>query len=501
MTIEVENFIVEDYTGLKTNVSLHKQMIDCLAEAGMTGMTLSELSAALGDFDRRTIDLLLNRLEKNPPPAHLADLGIAQLAETHGRERRYKYYTVAHYLALAEREKFEDRRYHDIDMSAVGAFLPVEADAFYEDADELDRYVREMGTSKGTGALAKAKGKKKYKNPTLPDGSIKKGRPRKSQMTGEEGEPTPSKRSKKRKREEADDDGGEPPPRKKRGRPAKNLEASVVSEGGLTQTAQTPKKRGRPPKKKVGIADEQASASAGPSSELQESLSVATAPKKRGRPRKVRDSVVDVSPPKEGHVPPEAQENVPPVSPPIEDVLMFERRASSPLSSPPSSPAPTLSVAETIRLRVEEGNSNPECGLEDPHPIPVTQDVHDDGPSSGLRRSARTPKPRKQIEAPSPPKRISRRGRPSAAAVAANEDDEDQQVRTMQVDEPNPPQLSTKDTAQPAAQEALSKTVLPETTAHTNIPIDPALLGGDDLSRLAHVQGHSLITMVRAFCF
>ncbi|KAM5532192.1 hypothetical protein V8D89_014148 [Ganoderma adspersum] len=491
---EVEGMLSTEL--LPTNVSLHKQIIDCLAEAGMTGMTLNELSAALGDFDRRTIDLLLNRLEKDPPPAHLADLGIAQLAETHGRERRYKYYTVAHYLALAEREKFEDRRYHDIDMSAVGAFLPVEADAFYEDDDELDRHVREMSTSKGTGASAKIKGKKKYKNPTLPDGSIKKGRPRKSQGTGEDGEPTPSKKGRKRKREEGEgeDGGGEPPPKKKRGRPPKNLAASVVSEGGLSQVTPTPKKRGRPPKKKIGIADEQASVSAGPSSELQEIVSIAAAPKKRGRPRKVRDPAVDVSPPETVHVPPEGQENVPPVSLPIEDVLMSERRASSPLSSPPSSPAPMPSIAETTRVRAEEGNSNLERGLEGPHPIPVSQDVHTDGPSSGLRRSARTPKARKQIEAPPPPKRNSRRGRPSAAAAAVDEEDQDQD-RTMQVDEPSPSQLSTKDTAQPAAQEAPSRTVLPETATHTDIPIDPALLGGDDLSRLAHVQGHSLITM------
>ncbi|KAI1797576.1 hypothetical protein LXA43DRAFT_1126097 [Ganoderma leucocontextum] len=496
----VENSLVEDDTGLKTNVSLHKQMIECLAEAGTTGMTLNELSAALGNFDKRTIDLLLNRLEKDPPPAHLADLGIAQLAETHGRERRYKYYTVAHYLALAERERFEDRRYRDVDMSTVGAFLPVEAGAFYENEDEPDRHVREMSTSKGSGASAKAKGKKKYINPTLLNGSIKKGRPRKSQGAAEDGEPapTPSKKGKKRKREETEgEDGGgaEPPPKKKRGRPPKIPAANITSEGGPSQAAPTPKKRGRPPKKKVAVADEQASASAGPSSELQESLSIA--PKKRGRPRKVREPAVDAPPPDEAPLPSEGQENVPPVSLPIEDVLMSEGRASSPLSSLPSSPAPTSSMAETIGRRAEEvipiaPPPNPEDSQEGPRPLLPSQDVPAEGPSSGLRRSARTPKARKQIEAPPPPKRNTRRARPSTTTAAV---DEEGSIRTMQVDEPTSSQLPTKDNFG-TLEEAPSERAVLEANTNNDIPIDPALLGGDDLSRLAHVRGHSLIAMV-----
>ncbi|PIL30968.1 transcription factor [Ganoderma sinense ZZ0214-1] len=482
---------------LPTNFSLHKQVIDCLAEAGTTGMTLNELSAALGNFDKRTIDLLLNRLEKDPPPAHLADLGIAQLAETHGRERRYKYYTVAHYLALAEREKFEDQRYRDADMSAVGAFLHVDADVFYEDDDELDRHVREMSTSKGSGPTAKAKGKKKYTNPTLPDGSIKRGRPRKSQGAGEDGEamPTPSKKGKKRKREEdgGEDGAAEPPPKKKRGRPPKNPTASVASEGGPSQAAPTPKKRGRPPKKKVVDAEEQASGPPGPSSAQQESVSVFAAPKKRGRPRKIPESIM--GPPDEIPVPrdSEGQENVPPVPLPIEDVPMPERRASSPLSSLPPSPAHISSIAETTR-DAEEGSSHPERRADDSQPEPVSQDAYAEGPSSSLRRSARTPKTRKQIDAAPSPKRNSRRQRPSTTAAAVIEEDH-VQARTMQVDEPASSQLSTKDTAQRVAQEVHSSLVLPDTTAHTDIPIDPALLGGDDLARLALAQGHSLIAM------
>ncbi len=77
--------------------------------------------------------------------------------------------------------------------------------------------------------------------------------------------------------------------------------------------------------------------------------------------------------------------------------------------------------------------------------------------------------------------------------------DEEEQVRTMQVDEPASAQLPTKDTVHGAVEEALSETMPSEATTHTDIPIDPALLGGDDLLRLAHVQGHSLIAMVCTF--
>lgn len=484
---------MDDFIGLKANVSLHKQLIDCLAEAGTTGMTLNELSAALGNFDKRTIDLLLNRLEKDPPPAHLADLGIAQLAETHGRERRYKYYTVAHYLALAEREGFEDRRYRDVDMSTVGAFLPVEDGMFYEEG-ELDWRVRAMSTSKTDGTSARAKGKK-HSNPILPDGSVKKGRPRKSQAVNEDGEPMPTSwkkgKGKKRKREETEGKVGsdaERPPKKKRGRPSKTPVASIASEGGPSQVAPTPKKRGRPPKKSVEIEGEGASAPAGPSSEPQKSVSGALPPKKRGRPRKVRELVVDVSSPDEAPVHPKGQEA---------DVTMSEGRASSPLSSLPSSPAPTSPVAETrnaedaIQIVLP---SNPADKPESPRPAFPSQDDHAEGRINGLRRSGRMPKARKQIEAPPSPPKSTRRGRPSVITAAI---DKEEQAKVMRVDEPTSSQSPAKDTAHISVEEGPSRTAPLEATGPINVPVDPALIGSNDWSHLAHLQGHSLIAMVR----
>ena len=106
-----------DIGGLKVNVTLHRQMFDLLESAGTRGMTLSvgvtqvyltfqltemntveqEISTALSDFDRRTLEHLLGRLDRHHPPANLADLHVAQTMETYGKERRYPYFTVPAY--------------------------------------------------------------------------------------------------------------------------------------------------------------------------------------------------------------------------------------------------------------------------------------------------------------------------------------------------------------------------------------------------------------------
>jgi hypothetical protein len=92
-----------------------------------------ELSKGLSKFDRRTIELLLTRAEKNQPPLHLSDLGIAELMETFGRERRHRYYTVAAFRALVAREGLDDSatRYANIDYSAIGGFASISPGALY----------------------------------------------------------------------------------------------------------------------------------------------------------------------------------------------------------------------------------------------------------------------------------------------------------------------------------------------------------------------------------
>lgn len=425
------------------NVSLHRQMIDLLAESGEKGMTLNEISAALGDFDKRTVDLLLNRLEKDPPPAHLADLGVAQLAETHGRERRYKYYTVAHYRAIAEREGFEDNVYGAVDLAGVGGFLPVEADAFYEGEADLVAHVGRLTvTKRETPASTKGKQKKRV-NPILPDGSVKKGRPRKSAAV--DGTPASTKKGKKRKREE-DQDGGpdgvaavddgteEPPPKKKRGRPPKKAVAETPSAAGAAESASaTPsvaKKRGRPPKQ-VANSDEQggasASAAGGPSSQT-------PAPKRRGRPPKksLLPAEEDVFGTASAMASPEAGPSTLSVADLPEVLPSAQTGPSFPLSSMHASPPRESSPTPAGRLTNDASIVGPGSAPEAPS-VPAEEShspvgakaapaASPESSSTAVRRSARTPKVRKRGDSLSPPRNTRPPPRAQSSVVSAPQD-------------------------------------------------------------------------------
>ncbi|KAI0762701.1 hypothetical protein C8Q74DRAFT_1371700 [Fomes fomentarius] len=481
-------------TGLKVNVSLHRQIIDCLSEAGMRGMTLNELSAALGNFDKRTVDLLMNRLEKDPPPAHLADLGIAQLAETHGRERRYKYYTVAHYLAIAEKEQFEEQRYRDVDLSTVGGFLPVEPDVFYDDEAELHRRVGELSGLKD-GAVSKGKGKK-HVNPILPDGSVKKGRPRKS-MQPEGTTPTPSKKGRKRKRDESEDavdaaSTSEPPPKKKRGRPPK---VRPSEDAGADPSASTaPRKRGRSSKKRLDEGE--ADTVAGPSSVMPESVSQGPARKKRGRPRK--------------SVAPAAQQAAIDEAERTEDVPMADWKSSSPLSSLTQSPVPegtTIDVSGAVEAQV----TTTAVDLVQPDSsFPISDASIEPAPtasaSDGLRRSTRATKVRKRGDSLSPVRKSPRKPRKStiaadasSAAVVPTTFSATQDVVPDPVISPQPAAVETPALTAPHSTLPDSISMPPPSFVpfyaglQYDIPIDPALLQGDELSAL--IQGHTLIAM------
>ncbi|KAH9912240.1 uncharacterized protein BXZ73DRAFT_107525 [Epithele typhae] len=409
---------VDDTTAPKTNVSIHRQIIDIIASAGTKGVTLNDISVALGDFDKRTIDLLLNRLAKD-------------LAETHGRERRYKYYTAAHYRALAEEEQFDDND---------GA-----VDAFYEDAEALDAYLQRM-----TAERMKGPGKKEHINPILPDGSVKKGRPRKSDVASE-------KKGKKRKRDEEEGEGVEPPPKKKRGRPPKVRPPEGEAEAGpSTATPSAPRKRGRPRKHPL---PEETNAEARPSTAVQESISQAPAPKRRGRPPKKRLAEV----------------------PSAEDA--------------PAEDAPAAAVSNEPGVIVAPENQEPTDA--DATPVPpiepavVPLDTADSA-SVGVRRSARTLKVRKRGESQSPVRKTPRRAsRPTAVTTAEADVSSNIDVDRPAERDPRPAKdeafaasdankvqevravVSVVQTAEVAAPQA----DLPD------VPIDPALLELQSISQ------------------
>jgi len=110
-----------------------------------------DLSRQLGNFDRRTLELLLTRLDKVSPPSHLSDLRIVQLMETHGRERRWRYFTFASYREIIANEKLDDQDgpYSSVDFSNVGNFAPFVAEDFYSDVAELNHFTDYAFTKAG----------------------------------------------------------------------------------------------------------------------------------------------------------------------------------------------------------------------------------------------------------------------------------------------------------------------------------------------------------------
>lgn len=210
------------------------------------------------------MELLLSRLERDSPPDHLADLGIAQIGETFGRERRYKYFTIANYQKLVAQEGLDGTKNHylETDLSLAGEFMPVDESLFYRSEKDLEAYINSSNGLLQT-ASGSSKKVKTHKNPMLPDGTIKKGRPRKTDIAA-------AKLSKKRKRDEEDELIDEqqsraveefdytPSLKRRRGRPRKNAQpdpaepeastSQLVQEGSSTLDERRSRTRGRPSK-------------------------------------------------------------------------------------------------------------------------------------------------------------------------------------------------------------------------------------------------------------
>lgn len=80
-------------------------------------------------------------MDKVTPPSHLSDLKLVQLMETHGRERRWRYFTFASYREIIANENLDDQDgpYSSVDLSNIGNFAPFVAEDFYSDVAELNR--------------------------------------------------------------------------------------------------------------------------------------------------------------------------------------------------------------------------------------------------------------------------------------------------------------------------------------------------------------------------
>jgi transcription factor C subunit 3 len=97
--------------------------------------------------------------------------------ETSGRERRHRYYTVAAYRKLVAQEQLDPSSagFNNVDFTRVGEFSAPDLGAFYENEAVLVKYQDAYKVD----ASSVTRKKKPPKNPVLPDGTVKLGRPRK----------------------------------------------------------------------------------------------------------------------------------------------------------------------------------------------------------------------------------------------------------------------------------------------------------------------------------
>ena len=220
-------------------------------------------------------------MDKVPPPTHLSDLRIIPLMETHGRERRWRYFTFASYREVIANEKLDDQDgpYSSVDFSNVGNFAPFVVEDFYSDVVELNRLM-DYAFSKTGKMTTTATGKKRKQGEAGLDALVdqpprKRGRPRKHPV---EGANAAEKDATTRR------DRGQSNPEERLG--STQPEGTVISNDLHSSSPQMPKKRGRPPDDNHG-------------SESVPEASVA--PRRRGRPRKQPQS----RPPTDqiGHIP------------------------------------------------------------------------------------------------------------------------------------------------------------------------------------------------------
>jgi hypothetical protein len=202
--------------------------------------------------------------------------------ETHGRERHWRYFTVASYRAIIANEKLDDQDgpYSSTDLSNVGNFAPLVGEDFYGDTAELNRFL-DYGFNRG------AKGEvdvdqmprsgPKSVTPTTLSGGTLRGKKRGREEAGlgtDLAEHTPRKRGRPRKHPvEGPHDGPSKAkkvvarPRESR-RSLRNVEESMEvpqqegTGGELRHDSQVPSPRA--PKKRRRVSDDNHVAPEGP---------------------------------------------------------------------------------------------------------------------------------------------------------------------------------------------------------------------------------------------
>ncbi|CUA70965.1 Titin [Rhizoctonia solani] len=241
---ESDEELLERFEGVCATQSLAHQIILVVEKAGPAGVTIADISRGINDFDPRSITGLIARFAGGVAPTHLADRGLVVMTETAGRERRQRVYTRAGYHSMHQHEGFQD------DPADNSALMLVNAGGwavFQEEEFVTDETAREQWTADLARAtlaengekMLKARGKKKRTNPLDANGKPIIGRPRKEWKTNISNDKPKGS-------------SGDPP--KKRGRPPKRKLEEVVS-GDEREEKPVAKKRGRPPKLKTTLVE------------------------------------------------------------------------------------------------------------------------------------------------------------------------------------------------------------------------------------------------------
>lgn len=155
-------------------VAMDRQILDLLADADMEGLlnvvrpilspsslitdskTPQDLSRALDKYNGRTIEQTLTRLQRHPPPPHLADFAIRSVVETYGREKRTRWFLLPSYLRRCEREGMTPLpKEPQLDADVVGEWADLGSTGFHRDAKALDTLLGKINV--GGGAPLKPK--------------------------------------------------------------------------------------------------------------------------------------------------------------------------------------------------------------------------------------------------------------------------------------------------------------------------------------------------------
>lgn len=312
----------------------------------------------MGGFDPRIVEHVLQGFDKSRPNSNMFDLGVTVMEETYGRERRHRWFTLRGYKALLNQENIDEVEHVlPTDLTNTGGFTDMPPELFYNTLDQLHQHQDTDSREEKT-----KKRRKPPKNPILPDGTVKKGRPRKNQPC-----------TMKRKRDDlVEDDRADDQPRpSKRTRTVATGGVVIVHPDNGTPVAEpAPRKRGRPPKRKP-----------------EDEPPATPVPKKRGRPPKNRTPATAVGqepPPLTTPLGPEQGDSLgtarDQAEPPI--LLYPEVAEQSVQRGPPlrhagdSQPSPPLELQPLIpvprRELTERSQSDPN-GVRNQWPVPHIQ--------------------------------------------------------------------------------------------------------------------------------